>query len=368
MVLMAIDHASFFIARTHGQEDWARVPPFYHEHMGSSVGLAFITRWITHLCAPGFFMLMGAGMVWLGKARQRQGWSHAQIRKFFITRGLILIVAQHFVENPAWLLSVLSAGPMSAGLPISPGGGSEMMLHFGVISTLGAGMIIWAFLIEMPSVVILAVSAVALAAGVLMTPSFNELATLFPIWKLLLFVPSHTNLVDVLYPIVPWLPPAGLGIVLARIVAKKPEKTMMLSAAAGMGLLAVFVVMRMLSVGDPHPPLAGMIGFMSVTKYAPSPAYLSATLGVDLLLIAALTLTASMRWLAPLEVFGRSPLFFYFLHLYVFGIASFAFPNGASFPVMYLVWAVAIVGMYPACQWYARFKAAKPLESNWKLL
>ena len=55
MVLMAIDHASFFIARVHPAETWASGPPYY------ASTIAFLTRWVTHLCAPGFFLLMGAG-------------------------------------------------------------------------------------------------------------------------------------------------------------------------------------------------------------------------------------------------------------------------------------------------------------------
>lgn len=44
------------------------------------------------------------------------------------------------------------------------------------------------------------------------------------------------------------------------------------------------------------------------------------------------------------------------------------FPTGTSFPVMYAVWAATVTAMYHACLWYARFKAAKPVESVWRLL
>lgn len=368
MVVMAIDHASFYIARVHASEYWSTLPPFYESHGGASVWWSFVTRWITHLCAPGFFMLMGASMVWLGKARQQQGWSHARIRKFFITRGLILLVIQQLVEDPAWLLGFISSKVPDTLMDRAPGGGYEAFVPVLVISALGVGMIVWSFLIELPSVVVLAVSALALAVSVLMTPLATQAATLFPVWQRLGFVPGHTNFIDVVYSFVPWLAPAGLGIVLARLVYKRPEKTMWLSVAGSIVLLIMFVVMRSASQGDPHSPLPGFIGFMSLTKYPPSPAFFSATLGIDLLLLAVFAMTVATRWLAPLEVFGRSPLFFYLLHLYVFGIASFAFPNGTSFPVMYAVWAVAIVAMYPACRWYGRFKSSTPSESVWRLL
>jgi uncharacterized membrane protein len=65
MVLMAIDHASFFIARVHPSENWAFGPPYY-----ASIA-AFVTRWATHLCAPGFFLLMGDGMALLAASRRQ---------------------------------------------------------------------------------------------------------------------------------------------------------------------------------------------------------------------------------------------------------------------------------------------------------
>ena len=162
MVLMALDHASFFIARAHPYESWAGAPPFYYAHAGAGVALAFLTRWVTHLCAPGFFVLMGAGMVWLFNARLKAGWSRARILRFFVTRGLILLVIQHLLENPAWLLGVLSAAGPAAP---APGGGVNLVFHLGVISALAAAMIFWAFLIEMPAVVVLAVSGSQFRTG-----------------------------------------------------------------------------------------------------------------------------------------------------------------------------------------------------------
>jgi uncharacterized membrane protein len=345
MVIMAIDHASFMVARVHAYEGWA-FPP----------GPVTVTRWITHLCAPGFLMLMGAGMVWLGKARQQAGWTHAQIRKFFLTRGLILLVIQHLVENPAWVIGVLTMDPSTplAQAP-SPGGGTPFFLHFGVLSALAVAMIVWAFLIELPSVIILAVSAAAMAASVWMTPAMSESATLFPIWKVLLFVPSHTNAVDVLYPVVPWLVPAGIGIVLGRIVYKKPAKTALLCASLAVALVGAYVAL-------------GLVGQGAFLKYPPTPAFFAITLGLDFLLIALFTAMPANPLTRLLETFGRSPRFFYLLHLYVFALIGLGFPRGTSMPVMYAIWAAGLALMYPMVVTYARFKASKPVTSVWRML
>ena len=53
IVLMAIDHARAFVAKNHPGEFWGRPLPDY----GGDV-LAFVTRLISHPCAPGFFFLM----------------------------------------------------------------------------------------------------------------------------------------------------------------------------------------------------------------------------------------------------------------------------------------------------------------------
>lgn len=137
IVLMALDHASYFIARVHQTETWASQPPYYADFV------SFITRRITHLCAPGFFLLMGVGVALLAQARRAAGWTPARITRFLATRGVVLLVVQHVVENPAWLLGVLSMDS-SAGAAIGglPGPGGEVMLSFGVLSALGVALIV----------------------------------------------------------------------------------------------------------------------------------------------------------------------------------------------------------------------------------
>jgi len=58
IIVMAIDHASYFIRKTHPFEIWNTPVADYFSKSG-----AFLTRFVTHFCAPGFFFLMGAGMI-----------------------------------------------------------------------------------------------------------------------------------------------------------------------------------------------------------------------------------------------------------------------------------------------------------------
>lgn len=95
MILMAIDHASYFIAHTHVSEFWGIPLPQYQS------ALPFLTRFVTHFSAPGFFFLMGVGMILFADSRRKLGWTKNAIRKHFILRGLLLIAMQIFIETPA---------------------------------------------------------------------------------------------------------------------------------------------------------------------------------------------------------------------------------------------------------------------------
>src|SRR5689334_21423442 len=59
MVLMVVDHASMAFDGTHFSQDSAMYPD-----AGTMVlpGAEFLTRWITHICAPTFIFLAGTSL------------------------------------------------------------------------------------------------------------------------------------------------------------------------------------------------------------------------------------------------------------------------------------------------------------------
>ena len=94
MVLMALDHANHFVAQLHSPgEYWGGAFPGY----STGRTLAFLTRLVTHLAAPGFFFLMGVGMLLFARARRRHGWGEGQILVHFLIRGALLIALQLLV-------------------------------------------------------------------------------------------------------------------------------------------------------------------------------------------------------------------------------------------------------------------------------
>src|SRR5205809_2325898 len=94
MMIMAIDHASALIARQHASEFWAGAMSAY------TSAFPFLTRWITHICAPGFFFLMGAGIYWFAAARREAGGSEAAAIRRIVWRGFAILLTGQVFETP----------------------------------------------------------------------------------------------------------------------------------------------------------------------------------------------------------------------------------------------------------------------------
>src|SRR6478609_1418249 len=76
MILMALDHT----------RDFFGIPGQNPTDLASASAALFLTRWITHFCAPVFFLLTGTGS-YLSLRRRSRG----ELSRFLLTRGLWLI-------------------------------------------------------------------------------------------------------------------------------------------------------------------------------------------------------------------------------------------------------------------------------------
>src|SRR5580692_1536672 len=79
MVFMALDHTRDFICNI----------PFEPEDINQTWGFYFLVRWVTHLCAPGFFFLAGVGAYLCGIRHSPGG-----LQRFLVSRGLWLVVLE----------------------------------------------------------------------------------------------------------------------------------------------------------------------------------------------------------------------------------------------------------------------------------
>ena len=360
LVLMAVDHANFFVARLHPTGEFWGIPLPHYESLW-----AFLTRAITHPCAPGFFFLLGIGMVLFARSRGSLGWSRARITRFFLKRGALLILLQHFVENPSWLMGPEGMKP--------PGSGDQIWFHFGVLSALGTAMILGALLLPLKWGFVLGLSAAALILTWLLTPDPSRAGDLLNPLVSMFLIPGRNGVLQVYYSVIPWAGVAGLGIAFGRRLSRDADRAYRDAALMGLLFLLLFPLLRLLGgFGSIHPYAGGgLIAFFNVTKYPPSAVFLLLTLGLCLLVLWLFSRTGPglAKWGKPLLVYGRAPLIFYLVHLYLLAIAGLFMPSRmeGSFPFMYLVWLAALAILYPVCLRYGRFKSGTRPDSLWRL-
>jgi uncharacterized membrane protein len=361
MVLMAVDHANFFIAKMHPTGEFWGIPlPEYRSL------LAFLTRFVTQPCAPGFFFLMGVGMILYADSRRALQWSEARIFRHFMVRGIILVLLQLFLENSAWLM-----GPANSLHP--PGGGKQVWFHFGVLFGLGMTMILGAILMRLPSIVIAGVSLAGIVLTQIFIPDPGKAETLFSPLLRIFFIPGQTGPVQVFYPVLPWLWIVGLGIVFGRWVSKDRKKSYQRALYFGLFFLLLFFAVRIPGgFGNIHPPEeSGLMALLNVTKYPPSIAFTLLTLGLCLLFLFLFSrIGKGMKILGkPLLVFGRAALFFYLAHLYILAIFGLLFfsKGSSGLLLMYVFWFIGLAILYPLCLWYGKFKKKKAADSIWRM-
>jgi uncharacterized membrane protein len=331
----------------------------------------FLTRWITHFCAPVFMLLSGTSAFLVGERKGKK-----ELSKFLLTRGLWLIVLEFTVVNFGWLFE-----------PTFP------MLAFLVIWALGVSMIVLAGLIWLPLPAVLTFSLVLIFGHNLLDGiSFGEEGAGAFAWAILHKMAGFTYLdrfIFVAYPLIPWVGVMSLGYCLGYVYvnydAANRKKFLIV---AGLITIALFVVIRYINLyGDPAPwsshntVTQTMMSFLRVSKYPPSLLYLLATLGPAMVFLA-FTERAS-DWLSDkLITIGRVPMFYYLIHLFMihlgamlaaqltgYGWTSMVLEGWVSFspglqgygfslPIVYIIWLSMVAGLYFLCRWYERYKKA----------
>ncbi|MGJ0506303.1 MAG: DUF1624 domain-containing protein [Methylocystis sp.] len=359
MILMALDHMRDFFdadALRFSPTDLDRTYPFL-----------FLTRFVTHFCAPTFALLAGAG-AWFYGARGR---SPGTLSLFLATRGLWLILLDVVAISPVW--------------------GGPGHVELGTLWAIGCGLVSLSLLSRLPARAVLVVgAAIILGHDLLDGVRSADLGVFGPLWRLLHEKgPLPFGIAgDVLYPALPWIGVVALGFGLGPLLQADPARRDPILRRVGLAALAAFLLLRATQIyGDPHPwatqrdGLLTLLSFLNVTKYPPSALYLLLTLGVAALALPALERLrgAAARVLA---VFGRTPLLFYVSHLYL-GVAAalaLAAAQGYSFADIsvflrsqqppadfgvglagaYAAWVAAVAALYPVCRWFAGVKRRRP--------
>jgi uncharacterized membrane protein len=357
MILMALDHV----------RDFFGVPGSNPTDLANATAPLFFTRWITHFCAPVFFLLTGTG-AYLSLRKK----SKRELSRFLFTRGLWLI----FLD-----------------LVVTRGFGWQFNFDYHVtmiivLWALGWAMIVLSALVYLPP-------SVVTAFGVVMIASHNLLDSIRsanPLWSMLhspnFIVNTPQHVVFVAYPLIPWVGVTAAGYGLGQIFSWPSARRKIFLIRLGLGMITAFAILRGINVyGDPQrwstqkSAAFTLLSFLNTTKYPPSLLFLLMTLGPALFFLWAVD-GGIPRALRPALVFGKVPMFYYLLHIPLIHLVAIAVCHarygqvhwmfestnlgqypvtpppgwGYSLPIVWMTWVLVVLTLYPPCRWFAALK------------
>ncbi|TMQ26842.1 MAG: DUF1624 domain-containing protein, partial [Deltaproteobacteria bacterium] len=297
MVIMALDHLRDFLGNAH----------FDATDLSQTTAPLFLTRWITHFCAPTFFLLAGTSAYLSIQSGRRTVRDAAQ---FLVVRGLVLVVLeQTALRCLGWYFHF-----------------DYHFMNAGVLYGLGWSMVLLGGLVFLPPAVSVAIGgAILLGEAGIAAADLGEgwLGTLLALaTRSRDFEPVAGYHFFVSYPPIPWFGVMALGHGLAALVyragdpgeARSGVRTRRWLLGLAAAFLLLFAIVRGLDVGDPSPwsaqpsRLFTALSFVNVSKYPPSTPFLLLTLAGALLALFAFERRPRAGQI--FEVYGRVPLVF----------------------------------------------------------
>ena len=354
MILMALDHTRDFF----GNSGLNPTNP------ATTTVPLFFTRWITHFCAPTFCLLTGVGAFLAGRRRTKR-----ELSWFLFTRGVWLIFLELVVNRDlGWQFNF-----------------DYHLVVLMVLWALGWSMIVLSALVYLPPAVVATFGVVMIATHNLLDGvAWNNWC-----WSILhrpgILVVKPGFMLFEGYPLVPWIGVMAAGYGFGQVYNWPEDRRRAFLLRLGAGLTAGFVVLRAINVyGNPFPwsaqssSVRTVLSFLNTQKYPPSLLFLLMTLGPAILFLWAVDRKVP-EWLRPAVIYGRVPMFYYLLHIPLIHLLAIAvcwfryghvywmfqsptldrFPIttppgwGYPLPVVYLMWAVVVVSLYPLCRWFA---------------
>jgi uncharacterized membrane protein len=362
MVIMALDHVRDFMHTT----SMSQSPT----NLETTTTLLFMTRWITHLCAPTFVFLSGVSAYISFKRKNNL----SESRSFLLKRGIWLVLLEFtFVNFALWF-----------------------DIHFRfmimeVISAIGLSFIVLSFLLKLKSRTIGIIGLVIIfghnllqAAAIPSNPAIVFITSVLFRPFLMQLTPGFS--VFTAYPLIPWLGIMLAGFATGEFFELPAEKRKNIFLIAGFATLSLFTVIRFVNIyGDPSKwapqktTLFTFLSFINTTKYPPSLLFILLFIGLTLLFLA-FTEKANNKVSEILMVYGRVPLFYFVIHLFIIhslmfimlhlqGISSSDFlfgpfnngrpktGGGVELGTIYMIWASVVIVLYPLCKWYGKYKS-----------
>jgi uncharacterized membrane protein len=344
MILMAVDHSSeaFNAGRLFTDS-------FFFYQRGTPLPVAqFLTRFITHLCAPTFVFLAGTGLAFSVARMTGRGERPWIVDRFIVTRGLVIAAFElwisWFVMPPnLWLLQVLYA--------------------------IGVSFVLMVPLRRVPSAVLLSFAIFLILAGeAIVGLSVDNDPSRVPLPLALLVVGGERPPLIIAYPVMHWMAMLLLGWVWGRtLVTHTPPVSRIARQLAlfGAAALLVFTAVRavnaygnMLLLREDH----SLVQWLHVSKYPPSISYTALELGIMALMMAGLFRMSAVRAFRPeglLVTLGQTAMFFYLLHFPLLVLAGriAGVQRELGLVATYAGAAAVVSVLYVPCRWYRAFKA-----------
>jgi len=363
MIIMALDHV-----RDYFHKDAYLYDPTDLAHTSAFV---FFTRWITHFCAPVFTFLAG-----VSARLQSFGKSRKELSFFLMTRGIWLMLAELLIVTLGWTFNPFYS-----------------VLILQVIWAIGVSMVSLSLLIRLPQPAILAIGLLLIFGHNLLdgihVPGNTPGAFL---WSFLhdrsIFTEDHVTFL-VGYPVLPWIGIMAAGYSAGELYHREydPARRKRVLIWLGLGAIATFILIRAINIyGDrshwsaQDTPLFTLLSFLNTTKYPPSLLYILMTLGPALLFLAFGEVTLN-RFTSKVAVFGRVPMFYYVLHIFLIHALAIVVAAstgyrwqdmvslttwvtdvpglkgyGFSLPIVYLIWIGVMIVLYPFSKRYDIYK------------
>ena len=360
MIIMALDHTRDYF---HGDAMF-----FDPSNLEKTNPILFFTRWITHFCAPVFVFLAGTGAFLSGQRKSKR-----ELSMFLLTRGLWMIVVEIFISGFGWGFNIEF-----------PWTGLQ------VLWALGISMIALAGLIHFSPKVILSI-------GILIVLGHNMLDGIHVDtwwWSALhetrIYELGANRRLRFSYPVLPWIGIMALGYCLGTLYKKEVLQSVRKKwlLIFGLSVTVLFIILRAINIyGDPQPwsqqPSWSftLLSFLNTAKYPPSLLYTLMTLGPSMIFLA-FTENVSRKLTMPVIHFGRVPMFYYIVHIYLIHLLAMVAAElsgfhwydmilerrpqfdpqlkgyGFSLLATYFVWIGVVLMLYPLCKWYDEYKTA----------
>jgi uncharacterized membrane protein len=362
MVIMALDHVRDFMHTT----SMSQSPT----DLQTTTTLLFMTRWITHLCAPTFVFLSGVA-AYISFRRIN---NLAESRSFLIKRGIWLVILEFTFINFAIWFDI-----------------HFRLMIMEVISAIGLSFVVLAFLLKLRSrtIGIIGLTIIFCHNLLQLVPIPENPISIF--FSSVLFRPFLLKVTSGLsiftaYPLIPWLGIILAGFACGELFEISAEKRTKLFLRIGVFALTLFTLIRFLNIyGDPvkwtvqKSGLFTILSFINTTKYPPSLLFDLLFLGLTFMVLFV-SEKMKNRFTEFLSVYGRVPLFYFIVHLFIIhslmfvmlhlqGIAGSDFifgpfnngrPKtgvGVELPAIYLIWLSVVLLLFPLCKWYGNYKS-----------